>query len=409
MRTQKFTFPNNRGHILSGRLDLPVDKQPFAYAVMAHCFTCNKDFTAVRNISRALTSKGVAVALFDFTGLGESEGTFESTTFTGNIHDLMAACAYLGEHYEKPSILMGHSLGGAAALFTATQLEYIQAVVTIGSPFDPFHVTKLLTDKIDEIEASGKATVDIGGREFTIAQEFVEDLKNHDAAKASAALNKALLILHSPQDEIVNIENAKQIYDSASHPKSFISLDGANHLLTERRDSEYVGNVIASWVRRYVREERQEEQSDKKEQVENNYKVKVETGDEDYTTFIQAGRHHLLADEPAEAGGDDLGPTPYDLLSAALGACTTMTLQMYAGRKGWPLRSAKVFLTHQKNYATDCEHCEDKSARIDEFKRIIELEGITDEKQRSRLMEIADKCPVHKTLLSDINVKTELR
>lgn len=403
MKFEKLTFKNKDGHDLSARLEFPVEEKPLAYALFAHCFTCGKDLVASRNISRALTANGIAVLLFDFTGLGDSEGDFESSDFSGNISDLFSASDYLEENYEVPKLLIGHSLGGAAVLFAAEQLQHIEAVVTIAAPFDPYHLTKMISDDLDRIKEKGEAEVSIAGRPFTIKQSFIDDLDKHDAEETAKKLKKPLLIFHSPQDKTVNIENAAKIYTAAHHPKSFISLDGANHLLTDKRDSEYVGNVIAGWVRRYLKVEEQEKTTLKSEA-----KVAVQTPDDSYTTQIKAGKHRLIADEPEDVGGADKGPTPYDLLSSALGACTSMTLQMYSRRKEWDLKEVIVHLNHDKDYAEDCTDCEKSTAKIDQFERKIELKGDLDEKQRKKLLEIADKCPVHKTLHSDISVKTSL-
>ena len=403
MKIEKLTFKNKEGKALSARIEFPVEDKPLAYALFAHCFTCGKDLIASRNISRTLTSKGIAVMLFDFTGLGASEGDFESSDFSGNISDIYAASDFLKENYKAPEIIIGHSLGGAAVLFAAAQLESIKAVVTIAAPFDPYHLTKMLSKDLDKIQEEGKAEVFIGGRPFTINQSFIDDLKAHNAEETARDLRKPLLILHSPQDETVSIENAAKIYTAAHHPKSFISLDGANHLLSNKRDSEYVGNIIAGWVRRYINAEEKQEKS-----IQSKSKVAVLTSDESYTTQIKAGKHHLLADEPEDVGGDDRGPTPYDLMSSALGACTSMTLQMYAKRKKWDLKEVIVHLNHDKDYAEDCVNSEKSGAKIDQFERRIELKGDLDDGQKQKLLEIADKCPVHKTLHSDVKVITSL-
>lgn len=403
MKFEKLSFKNKDGNALSARLEFPVEEKPLAFALFAHCFTCGKDLIASRNISRTLTANGIAVMLFDFTGLGDSEGDFESSDFSGNISDLFCASEYLEENYEAPKLLIGHSLGGAAALFAAEKLQNIEAVVTIAAPFDPYHLTKMISEDLDEIKEKGEAKVSIGGRPFTIKQSFIDDLNSHDAEEVANELKKPLLIFHSPQDKTVNIDNAAKIYTAARHPKSFISLDGANHLLTDKNDSAYVGNVIAGWVRRYLKVEEHEKNALKSES-----KVAVQTSDESYTTQIKAGKHRLVADEPEDVGGADQGPTPYDLLSSALGACTSMTLQMYSKRKKWDLKEVTVHLNHDKDYAQDCADCEKSTAKIDQFERKIELKGDLDETQRKRLLEIADKCPVHKTLHSDISVKTSL-
>lgn len=402
MKSQKLDFPNKDGIQLSARIDFPVDQKPLAYAIFAHCFTCSKNLLAVKNISRGLTANGIAVLLFDFTGLGDSEGEFEQTTFTSNIHDLFSAADFLEKEYEAPKIMIGHSLGGAAALFAAKQLSCIEAVVTIGAPFDPSHVTHLLTEGIAEIKNSGKATVNIGGRPFTIGKQFLDDLQEQDPAEVASKLRKALLILHSPQDTTVGIDNAAKIYQTAVHPKSFISLDGADHLLSKKADSLYAGKMIASWADKYLDFE------SKKINLKSNSQVVALTEQGSFTTELKAGTHRLLADEPEKVGGANLGPTPYDLLTAGLAACTTMTLQMYAARKKWDLKEARVHIDYKKDYYYDAENCETSDTKIDQFHRKLDLTGDLDDQQIKRLLEIADKCPVHRTLHSEVKVTTEL-
>ncbi len=402
MKTIKLQFDNKAGDRLSAKLELPLDKQPKAFALFAHCFTCNKNLLAVTNISRALTDNGIAVLRFDFTGLGESEGEFSDTNFSTNVEDLVQGANYLAEHYQPPQIIIGHSLGGAAVLQAAAKLSFVKAVVTVGAPSNPPHVQHLLKNSLEEIRESGEAIVNLAGRSFTIKKQFLDDLDGRNMQNIIKNLNKALLVLHSPQDNTVAINNAAEIYQAARHPKSFISLDGADHLLTNKEDSIYVGQLIASWSSRYIT-------PDAGEELETEKQVVTETGQDGFTTQIKAGRHHLLADEPAAVGGKDLGPTPYGYLLAALGACTSMTLRMYAERKKWPLERARVHLEHSKVYSEDCATCESTSGYIDQIDREIELEGPLDEQQKARLLEIADRCPVHKTLHNEIKVKTQLR
>lgn len=401
MQTTKVTFTNNSGHELSARLELPEHRKPAAYALFAHCFTCSKNVLAISNISRALANQGIAVFRFDFTGLGNSEGAFEDTSFTTNIEDLEAAAAFMEREYNAPALLIGHSLGGAAALFAAPRIPSIQAVVTIGAPAQPDHVEHLLKSKVDEIEAEGRARVNIGGRDFFIRKQFLDDIRSTSPKKLMEEFRYPLLIMHSPQDTIVGIENAREIYSAAWHPKSFVSLDGADHMLSDKADSLYAGDVIGSWVKRYI-------ELDKPEPLTTDEQVAVRTGTGGYTTDIVAGSHKLLADEPKSVGGSNLGPTPYGLLSAALGACTSMTLRMYAGRKNWPLEEVIVHLSHNKKHAADCEACEKPGTKIDTFTREIELRGNLTQEQQQRLLEIADKCPVHKTLHNEVTVETTL-
>ena len=334
MRSEKSSFNNSEGNQLSAKIDFPGGN-PLTFALFAHCFTCSKDLSAARNISKALTSNGIAVMSFDFTGLGSSEGDFEETNFSSNINDLKNASTYLTNNYESPKIIIGHSLGGAAALFAGAQLDNIEAVVTIGAPFDPYHVTHLLGDNIEKIKEEGKAQVNIGGRPFTINKNFVDDLNKQHPEEVAKSLRKPLLIMHSPQDTIVGIENAAKIYTAAHHPKSFISLDGADHLLSARKDSEYAGNIIATWVRKYLDHDNSINQEFF---VKSKSNVAVETKQGGFYSQVKAGDHRLIADEPIKVGGTNKGPSPYELLSSALGTCTTMTLQMYAKRKKWGLK-----------------------------------------------------------------------
>ena len=404
MKAQKVQFPNRQGHQLTGKLQLPADRHPHNFALFAHCFTCTKNLGAVRNISAALAQSGFGVLRFDFTGLGESEGEFSETNFSGNVEDLEDAANYLNEHYKAPGLLVGHSLGGAAVIFAASRLPAVKAVATLGAPSDPEHVTHLLRSDLSEIENQGMAKVTIGGRGFTIKKQFLEDLQSHSLPAVVKTLDRALLIMHSPQDLIVSIKNAEEIYLAARHPKSFVSLDGADHLLSNEADSTYAGSVIAQWASRYVpRPETTRLHSD--HQV-----VASLDRDDAFTTDMKVGNHYMTADEPLAFGGNDFGPSPYELLSASLSACTVMTLHMYARRKEWPLENVEVHTSYGKEHAQDGVDClEDPNARIDTFQREISLTGDLDEAQRKRLIEIADRCPVHRTLHSPTQVITRDR
>jgi putative redox protein len=400
MKTLRIKFPNQQGQELAARFDLPINQRPRACAIFAHCFTCSKDLSAVKNISLALTQEGIAVFRFDFTGLGQSEGEFADTNFSSNVDDLLAAAAYLSQEYDAPQLLVGHSLGGAAVLLAGLKIDSVKAVATIGAPADPIHVTHLVEGGKEEIKEKGKAMINIGGRPFCIKQQFLDDLQQV-ASGHIGKLKKALLVLHSPQDQIVGIQNAERIYKAAMHPKSYVSLDGVDHLVSDPQDAKYVGQIIASWGMRYL--------DLKEEDVLNTEKqVVVRTDDDGYLTEIKAGPHSFLADEPESVGGTNLGPTPYGYLSAALGACTSMTLRMYADRKKWDLKEVRVHVSHSKDYYEDSEAVEDKKSKIDIFDREIELEGDLDDAQRKRLLEIADRCPVHRTLHSDVKVITKL-
>lgn len=403
MNLQKVTFQNKEGQTLVGRLELPVDRHPHNFAIFAHCFTCNKNLLAVKNIGKELTSNGFGVLRFDFTGLGQSEGEFENTNFSGNVEDLIAAADYLSENYQAPTLLIGHSLGGAAVVFAATEIQSVMAIATIGAPSNPVHVKHLLEGSIDEIKSEGKATVNLGGRPFTIKKQFLDDLDSKSLPQTIKDLRKPLLILHSPQDSTVEIKNAEEIYVAAHHPKSFVSLDGADHLLSEKRDSAYVGRVIAGWAPRYL-----ELPSDNTSLKTKHHVVASLGKDEGFTTQMKVGNHYMIADEPTSFGGNDFGPSPYELVSAGLSACTAMTIQMYAKRKGWDVDYVEVHTSYDKKHAEDCENCESDSAKIDTFNREIKLIGNLDEKQTKRILEIADKCPVHKTLHTETQVITKL-
>jgi uncharacterized OsmC-like protein/pimeloyl-ACP methyl ester carboxylesterase len=397
MPSRKVTFDNGSGQQLAATLQLPVDGTPDAYALLAHCFTCSSELRSMRRLSDALTRGGFAVLRLDFTGLGESEGEFEETTFSSTVDDLVAASAFLERRYEAPRVLIGHSLGGAAALLAAMRLESVRAVSTIGAPADPQHVEKLFGEERTSIEEEGAAPVSIGGRRFNIRAEFLRDLRQSSLPAAVAGLRRPLLLLHAPRDEVVGIDNARLLFDAARHPKSFVSLDGADHLLTDPSHAEYAGELIASWARRYVNAE--DHRGWKADLHDNRIMASTRSGG--LRTELMANGFGLVADEPAVLGGTETGPTPYDLLAAALAACTTMTLQMYAARKGWPLEVAHVEVRHSKVHLEDSERDAAGStppAKIDRFERELMLIGNLSEEQRARLLEIAERCPVHRTL-----------
>lgn len=402
MKSIKKEFTNSHGDKISALLDLPPDQKPRAYALFAHCFTCSKNLNTVRNLSLGLTQEGIGVLRFDFTGLGNSEGNFADTNFSTNIADLVEAAQWLEKEHAAPKLLVGHSLGGAAVLRASLEIDSVEAIATIGAPAEPPHVKKLLKEGIEEIESSGEATVNISGRSFKIKKQFLDDLEKHQLSHVMEELRTPLLIMHSPQDSIVSVDNASQIYNAAHHPKSFITLDGADHLMNNPPDSIYAGKMVASWASRYLSYEEEKK-------LDTDQQVVVHTSKDGYTSEILAGKHHLLADEPEDVGGQNLGPTPYDLLVSGLGACTSMTLRMYADRKEWPLTDVVVHLKHEKRHAQDCEDVEKKEPKLDHIDRYIELHGDLSDEQRARLMEIADKCPVHRTLHSQVVVNTEER
>lgn len=402
MNILKVSFKNKNEERLAGRLELPKNRRPHSFAIFAHCFTCNKNLNAVRNIGQALTNAGFGVLRFDFTGLGESDGDFENTNFSGNVQDLVTASSYLEKNYGAPALLIGHSLGGAASIFAAAQIPSVKAVAVINSPSSPAHILRLLKSSAGEILQNGKAVVNLSGRDFTIKKQFLDDLENKSLTEVVSEFGKALLILHSPQDTIVWIKNAEEIFKAARHSKSFVSLDGADHLLSKKEDSQYVGNVIAGWASRYVDIPEEEELLSQRE-------VAASLDSEDkFTTHLKLGDHYFIADEPTSFGGNNFGPSPYQFLSAGLAACTAMTIQMYARRKKWEVLNVTVHINYSKDHAIDCENCEDDSAKIDTFNREITLEGSLSDEQKKRLLEIADKCPVHRTLHSKTQVITTL-
>lgn len=402
-RSEKVEFPGAQGGFLAGRLDLPMGR-PRAYALFAHCFTCSKDIFAASRVSQGLADHGIAVLRFDFTGLGASEGEFANTNFSSNVDDLAAAAAFLREHYEAPTLLVGHSLGGAAVLKAAASVPEARAVATIGAPSDPDHVKHNFHAHLDEIESEGEAEVSLAGRPFRIKKQFLEDIAVQSLHDSVAALRKALLVMHSPLDETVSIDNASAIFLAAKHPKSFVSLDHADHLLTRRADAMYAAEVLAAWASRFLPAV---ESADLRNAPPGEVTVR-EAGEGTFPNLVAAGRHRLRADEPEKVGGTDTGPDPYSFLLTSLGACTSMTIRLYADRKGYPLDRAEVRLKHSKVHAKDCAECETQTGKVDLIEREIELLGDLTEEQRADLLRIADRCPVHRTLHSEIHVATKL-
>ena len=398
----KVSFRNEKGLTLKGKLEFPLTQRPDAFAIFAHVFTGHKNLIGAKHISRALTMSGLAVLRFDFTGLGESEGDFSDTNFSTNVSDIKFAAKFLEEHYEAPKIIVGQSLGGAASIFAADEIESVNAVATIGAPSEPEHVTHLLGCKLIDIEDKGEAEVEISGRKFVIRKQFLDDLRQNNMYEKVKKFRKAILILHSPQDEIVEIENAAKIYHAAFHPKSFVTLDEADHMLTNKNDAFYSGQVISSWVKRYL-------DLPVKTTLNTDKQVIAKLGAEGYTTEIMAGRHAIIADESENLGGNDFGPSPYELLNASIAASATMTLQMYARRKGWDLQEVKVYLDISQSYKEDCEACFHSERRIDNFDKVIELKGDLNEEQKKELLEVADKCPIHRTIMGNARFKTILR
>ena len=406
MKKIKFEFDNAAGDHLAGLLELPeAEDEILAYALFAHCFTCGKDIAAASRISRALAARGIAVLRFDFTGLGNSDGDFANSNFSSNVDDLLSAASALAEARAAPEILIGHSLGGAAVLAGANRIESVKAVVTIGAPATADHVAHLFTHSEEQIRSEGQAVVSLGGREFSVKKQFLEDIESHASTAQIGRLDAALLVFHSPLDTIVSIDEAARIYQAAKHPKSFISLDRADHLLSKAADSEYVATIIASWVSRYLETEKVDEQTREPDLADG--EVLVTELNHQFLRGLYSQGHYLRADEPEEYGGSNLGPTPYDLLLMALGACTSMTLRMYANRKKLPLEDVEVRLLHERVHAEDCVDCEHEP-KIERITRHLRLSGDLDAAQRQKLLEIADKCPVHRTLENDPRIVTDL-
>lgn len=404
MKSEKLEIINKKGLKLQAYLELPANQHPNYYAVFAHCFSCNSTLNAVKHITRALTSFGFGVVRFDFTGLGKSEGEFADSYFSANVSDLVAVSDYMKEQYKAPSLLIGHSLGGAAVIVAASQLNSIKAVATIGAPANVEHVTQHFSHRMDEVKTKGEVEVNIGGRPFKINQEFVEDFSKTDLPSVTEKLRKPILIMHSPVDTIVGIDNAEQLYHRAKHPKSFVSLDQADHLLTNKLDSKYVGNLIGAWVQRYFPAQDNVMLNPDGEQLVGHLNLL----EDNFTTNIQTKKHSLVADEPTSVGGDDFGPSPYEYLNAGLAACTAMTLKLYAERKKWDLQEVFVYLSHSKKHSDELEVDIEKPGYLDYISKKLKFVGNLDEQQQQRLKDIASKCPVHRTLLNEVIIETEI-
>ena len=403
--SNKVTFTGGHGVMLAARLDLPQGK-PKAYALFAHCFTCSKDIFAASRIAGALTGHGIAVLRFDFTGLGASEGEFANTNFSSNVEDLIAAAGFMREDFEAPKIIIGHSLGGAAVLAAAKNIAEVDAVVTINAPADPAHVVENFHCSLDEIEKNGEAEVSLAGRTFKIQKQFLDDISGQNLSADIATMGKALLVFHAPMDETVSIDNAATIFGAAKHPKSFVSLDGADHLLHRKEDAIYVAGVITAWADRYIAGGQSATETPAPVASPNTVVVE-EAGDGKYSQWVSLGGRHLIrADEPIEVGGDDKGGSPYELVLAGLGACTAMTLRMYAARKKLNLDKVSVSMRHEKIHSDDCNGCETNDLKIDHIERSITMTGNLSPDDRKRLLEIADKCPVHRTLHSVVKITT---
>ncbi|WP_179318257.1 bifunctional alpha/beta hydrolase/OsmC family protein [Winogradskyella helgolandensis] len=404
MKSTKLKIKNRKGLILNANLELPANQKPNYYAIFAHCFTCSSSLSAVRNVSRALTQNGFAVLRFDFTGLGRSEGEFADSHFSANVDDLLDVHKYMEEHYQAPSLLVGHSLGGAAVLVAASKLETVKAVATVGAPSTVNHVKHLFSHQVEDSAEKGDVEVNIGGRPFVINQDFVEEFDKTDLPTIVKDLRKPLLIMHAPFDKIVGIENAEKLYKKAHHPKSFVTLDNADHLLTKEEDSQYVGEIIGTWAKRYFPKAKNKMLSTEGEQLVGHLNI-VENN---FTTEIQTKNHAFIADEPASVGGSDFGPSPYEYLNAALAACTVMTLKMYAERKKWDLREVYVYISHSRKHSDDLNLVTEQPKYLDHISKKLKLIGDLTTEQKDRLKEISSRCPVHKTIASEVVFETEI-
>ncbi|SDG83218.1 bifunctional alpha/beta hydrolase/OsmC family protein [Psychroflexus sediminis] len=401
MGLEKVIFKNKNGDQLVGRLQFPKHQHPQAFAIFAHCFTCGKNLKVIREISSALTELGIAVLRFDFTGLGQSEGEFADTNFSHDVEDLIQASKFLEQEYQAPSLIIGHSLGGTAALFAAKKLSHIKAVATIASPAQPAHVQNLIKESVDAITKNDEAVVNIGGRDFTIKKHFLEDISSLDTESFIDDLDKSLLIMHSPQDQIVDIKNAEDLYKWAHHPKSFISLDKADHLLNENADASYIGNLIGHWASNCLDLSKPESPAMSSE----SQSAAVLKHEDTFATHLKIGDFEFTGDEPEEQGGNNFGPAPYDFLTAGLAECTAMTLHIYARNKKWKLEEVRVHVSHEKKKVNDKDG---KTKRKDFFYKKIEIKGELDESQRKRLLAVGDRCPVQKTFISDLEIFSEL-
>ncbi|HVS03047.1 MAG TPA: bifunctional alpha/beta hydrolase/OsmC family protein [Thermoanaerobaculia bacterium] len=403
MPSQRIHFPGADGQRLAARVETP-HQTPRTWALLAHCFTCSKDLKALTRVSRALADEGIGVLRFDFTGLGESEGEFAATNFSSNLDDLVAAADFMRRELLAPEILVGHSLGGAAVLAAAHRIPESRAVATLGAPSEPSHLLVHFEPSREAIEQQGEAEVELAGRRFRVRRQLLADLEEHRLAGRIRELGRPLLIFHSPVDQVVGVEHARRIFEAARHPKSFVSLDGADHLLLDDpADALFVGQVLAAWAARYVCGT-----AEKRAQEPPQGEVWVEGGEQGFTNSVRVRRHHLLADEPRDFGGADAGPSPYEYVLAGLGACTSITLRLYADRKGWPLHGVRVRLEHSRIHAEDCAECETKEGMLDRVNRVIRVDGPLDKEQRQRLFEIANRCPVHRTLTSEVHVVSVL-
>ncbi|KAA2217383.1 bifunctional alpha/beta hydrolase/OsmC family protein [Maribacter flavus] len=400
----KLKIPNRKGHELHALLELPANQKPNRYAIFSHCFACSSNMTAVRNITRTLTNYGFGVIRFDFTGLGRSQGEFAESHFSANVNDIIDVHNYIKETYKAPELLIGHSLGGSASIMAASRIQDIKAVATIGSPSNIEHTKKQFESGLEDVKSYGKAEVELGGRPFIIDSDFVEDFSNTDLLDVTKKLRKPILIMHSPQDRIVKPDHAHNLFVAAFHPKSFVTLDGADHLLTNKNDSMYIGNVIGAWVERYF-----EPMENKMLEPEGEQLVAhLDLTENNFTTQMQTKHHNMIADEPGSVGGDNYGPGPYDYLTAAIASCTAMTVKLYAERKEWDLREVYVYITHSKKHTDELQGDFENPGRIDHINKKLKFIGDLTTEQKEKLKDIASRCPVHKTVASEVHFDTEV-
>lgn len=403
--TRKTEFAAAGGEKLAAALELPAlppGGKPRAYALFAHCFSCSKDIKAAREIARALRAEGFAVLRFDFTGLGASEGDFANTNFSSNVDDLVRAADFLRDEFEAPSIIIGHSLGGAAAIVAATRIDEVKGVAVIGAPAEADHVALQIGEQRAEIEEKGVATVKLAGRPFTIKKQFLDDLADQNVLACAERLKKPLLVMHAPLDQTVGIENATKIFIAAKHPKSFVSLDTADHLLSNTQDARYAASVLAAWAGRYISDGAEKAPAAKAPASPGALPggaVARLDGAEGLTVAMSIDGFPFTIDASLEEGGAALGPNPTRTLEGALAACATMTMRMYANRKGWNVSSIEVRVRRAEAEDDHAPHVLEKE---------INLAGDLDEEQRARMLEIADKCPVHRMVTEGVEVRSRI-
>lgn len=406
--TERITFTNPSGQMLSARLDLPEGGCRF-YALYVHCFTCSKDLLPASRICRFLAAQGIGVLRFDMTGLGASEGDFAETNFETNIGDILSAVEAMTRASKEPSLLIGHSLGGTAAIVASGHIPSLKAVVSINAPSHPRHVKKRFLDQEDKIVKEGSAEVMVEGRPFVIKKHFLEALEETDMQTILQNLTVPLLVMQAPDDSIVHQQNGFDLFAAAKNPKSFCALPGADHLLTDLKSSEYVASMIKAWSAPYIAETHGTLSSSPIESV-----VVAENKKGKFTQDVTWGEHIFRADEPVEiAGGLGTGPSPYDFLTAALGACTSMTLRMYADLKKIPVEHISVRVQHHKEDRPEEKEILTtlplkKPDQMDVFSREISIEGPVTAEQKASLLTIAEKCPVHKTLSRRSEIVTKL-